>query len=265
MDNFEEHIVVFIDFLGFKNFNKKSKNVRMEFISFLEQIKSLDSDVTINEQKDKSKQFRVASSFYSDSLILAWPLNQEGLPIDSSIITGPIIQRITHIVVRALYFGLLIRGAITVGEFYHKNGIFLGRAFDEASYLESEIAIYPRIIISNDIFEKNLLTPQDLSIPTCRRYWLKDFDHIDYLNYFSCIPFRQAFWSCVPLPRNEKLLNEKVGKWIDDCLKIIEENINTFETSKNSKLLQKWQWFSDYFNNSIASLSENDSWTGAKL
>jgi len=64
MDNFEEHIVAFVDFLGFQNFNQE-KNVqeRMEFISFLQQIKGLDSDAEIRE-KGSLKEFRLVSSFY---------------------------------------------------------------------------------------------------------------------------------------------------------------------------------------------------------
>jgi len=65
---------------------------------------------------------------------------------------------------------MLVRGAITVGEFYHKNGIFLGKAFDKACFLESEIAIYPRIVISEDIFERRLiLTPLVENIPSYQK------------------------------------------------------------------------------------------------
>ncbi len=265
MDCFDEHIVVYIDFLGFKNFNKKSKDERLKFISFLKQIKKLDSDVKVQEGVGKSVNFHVASSFSSDGLVLAWPLNQPGLPVDQSVITISILPYITQIMIRALCFGMLIRGAITVGEFYHQDGIFLGRSFDNATAIEKEVAIYPRVVISNDIFKRNLmLTPVEPNIAICRKAWLKDFDDIKYLNYLHCASFRRAFWPCDP-SRDEKILDEKVKEWISNSVNIIKQNINLYNEDENLKILQKWQWFRNYFYSMITSLSENDKWTGVTL
>jgi hypothetical protein len=107
------------------------------------------------------------------------------------------------------------------------------------------------------------MTTQEQNSPNCRKIWLTDFDHINYLSYFYCISFRQAFWFGVN-PRNEELLNKVIKDWIIDCSMIIDKKINSFSSKSTiMKPLQKWWWFSDYFKNSIISLSENDNWTGA--
>jgi hypothetical protein len=100
MDCFEKHIVAFIDFLGSKDFSEK-ENIenRFECIGFLREIKNLDSDVII-QGRNNFKEFRVASSFYSDSLVLSWSLGQPGLPVDAHIIDNSILPCILSIITK---------------------------------------------------------------------------------------------------------------------------------------------------------------------
>lgn len=67
-----------------------------------------------------------------------------------------------------------------------------------------------------------------------------------------------------PVPRDEALLNEKVKEWIVGSAGILRENVASYKKHKKIKVLQKWQWFSNYFKNSIINLSEHDAWAGAK-
>jgi len=192
--------------------------------------------------------------------VLAWPLKHLDLPnnISQHIVSTSIIKQVAQIAIRALSFGLLIRGAITVGEFYHENQIFLGKAFDEAHDLESKLAIYPRIIISNRIFNENLiLEPVDQNLPDSYKIWLTDSDHINYLNYFHMSPFLQAFQPPDKrFPLDKKHLNEVIQNWIRDSSEIINEKINLYNSQGNIKVLQKWLWYQNYFKNSIINLSE---------
>ncbi len=253
MNNFDDHIVVFIDLLGFKNFNKEQNiETRKKLIAALREIKNLDSNAAV-QKNNNIKYCRLESNFSSDSLMLAWPLKHQELPdhFSQHIISGSIIYQVAQIAIRALSFGLLIRGAITVGEFYHEDGIFCGQAFDEAHYLESTVAFYPRIIISDRIFNKNLISgPLDQNSPNCYKIWLTDLDHINYLNYLSASAFLQAFW---PSDRNSPLDQRHLDKvrqdWIEDSSKIINEKISLY--NNNPKILQKWGWYHNYFKNSI--------------
>jgi hypothetical protein len=64
MSNFDDHIVVFIDFLGFKNFNKEENiETRKKLITFFREIKNLDSDVTVRKNNN-IRYFQLASSFF---------------------------------------------------------------------------------------------------------------------------------------------------------------------------------------------------------
>ncbi len=50
-----------------------------------------------------------------------------------------------------MYEGIMIRGGVTIGDLYHRNNIVYGPAMIEAYRLESKCAIYPRIIMSEDM------------------------------------------------------------------------------------------------------------------
>ncbi|MCU0323312.1 MAG: hypothetical protein MUE72_12905 [Chitinophagaceae bacterium] len=190
MYNSNERIVALIDFLGFKSFNQEQDIATKEkFIAFLKDIKKWDGNTVVIQQGNNN--YCLTRSFFSDSLVLSWSVDSDD-PFSKCIFI-PMMLEVAKIAIRALYFGLLVRGAITFGECYHEDGIFFGKALDEAYYLESEIANYPRIIISNELLQRNLIMTTQSQNP-CEKMLLKDFDHINYLNYLCVFTFRQAFW-----------------------------------------------------------------------
>ena len=53
MNNFDDHIVVFIDLLGFKNFNKEQNiETRKKLIAALREIKNLDSNAAVQKNNN---------------------------------------------------------------------------------------------------------------------------------------------------------------------------------------------------------------------
>lgn len=64
-----------------------------------------------------------------------------------------------------LCLGHLSRGAVVVGELYHRDNIVFGPALIEAVRLEESEAFYPRIIISDEAFE---LIKADGVLSDCR-------------------------------------------------------------------------------------------------
>ena len=74
---------------------------------------------------------------------------------------------------------ILIRGAITEGELYISNTVVLGDALLEAYYLENNVSIFPRIVISNSISIKKGTNYKD--------WFIVDQDGITFLNCFKAI------------------------------------------------------------------------------
>jgi len=66
-----------------------------------------------------------------------------------------VVIQIAFLLQRTLLVNKLVsRGAITYGEIYHKSHRFIGPAINEAYSMETKEAMYPRIIISNNAFNK---------------------------------------------------------------------------------------------------------------
>jgi hypothetical protein len=84
-------------------------------------------------------------SDFSDSIVVSEVVNDDHI--------GAI--RMTHYASHLWWSffakGVLTRGGIAVGNLHHKNGILFGPAMNEAYELESQLAVYPRIVLSKDV------------------------------------------------------------------------------------------------------------------
>lgn len=87
--------------------------------------------------------------------------------------------------------GVLVRGGISVGNLYHEQGIVFGDSLIEAFSIESDIAIYPRIVITEDVYDGLIhyyLPKHD--IVKLKKHGFKsgfvvqDFDGVRYVNVF---------------------------------------------------------------------------------
>ena len=80
-------------------------------------------------------------------------------------------------------FGLFIRGGVVVGVLNHiptdADDFIVGKAIVDAHYLESNVAIYPRVVVSKDVLE--IYDAGSDSMPFVRGDW--DVPFIDYLQY----------------------------------------------------------------------------------
>jgi hypothetical protein len=111
------------------------------------------------------------------------------------------------------YFGFFFRGAITFGKIIHNNDFVFGPGFIHAYNLENKEAIYPRIIIDNNIIDNFLVN--DKCIPLIKR----DDDGIYYIDAFSGMGF---------IHRNKNSTENRlkgIQKLISDGLKNDDESI----------------------------------------
>lgn len=248
MESYKEYLVVYIDFLGFRNFiDQKSSEEIEKIIPFLDQIKNCNQDFEVSTEGPVGR-IQPSIFFFSDSIVLSFP-SDSLLLIPQLGMTVAIQKFIISIAVRALEFGLLIRGAITVGKFYHRQGVIFGEALNKAHRLETESAIFPRIIIDDVVIKRDLIgSSLEEKPPLCRQAWINDLDNIKYLNYLSIYGFSATF---------EGLTKEYINEWTQNSFNMINQNIQDFEKRGNIKLLQKWNWFGRYFVSSIISLQEN--------
>lgn len=143
-----EHIVAFIDVLGTKEKILISETDSLNIVhnSYNEAIKYME--MIFN--KDWFDNRRPKVKIFSDNIILYCPV----LNNDYKIAFIDVLMLVGMIQTQFLNNGYLVRGGITAGSFFADDIMAWGSALVEAYKLESDCAIYPRIIISSSIENK---------------------------------------------------------------------------------------------------------------
>ncbi len=118
---------------------------------------------------------------------------------------------------------LLVRGGISCGNFFSDERMIWGNALVRAYNLESQIAIYPRIIVEQEIAE--IMKPMTKSEKG--KLLCEDFDGIYFVD---------------PFGTNQK----ETGLYLIE--KFIDDNIIRLRNSQgNLKIYQKINWLQQYF------------------
>lgn len=148
-------------------------------------------------------------SSFSDHVAMSLPFSEINILY--------LIQLASWLHHQALSQGLLMRGAITIGDLYHKGNAIMGRALNEAVKIEENISIYPRVIIPHEIIE---LLPQNMPISLGI-----DFDGLYYVHYMT----------------DSRYINEETKK------AIFENIYQNIKNPKNIRVYAKWQWLAIKF------------------
>jgi len=165
--NYQTRIVAFIDILGFKDIIRESERYSsklnqifraLEFLKTFEKPKMWDLSLIEFEedaQKRDLSQFDIRGlsncSCFSDSIVLSVKASDDNI----NEITSTIVGHIANIGAKLLIDGVLLRGAITLGNLIHdNNGIICGQALIDAYELEKNVSLYPRIVLSDKLIAK---------------------------------------------------------------------------------------------------------------
>ncbi len=138
--NSDLYIVAFFDVLGVKNKLKK------DFSGTLGDLWMINHHLV----KEKAKNDNLIVRTFSDNFLIALKTSEERLAEDFSTV-GNIVGFLYNLCLRM--YNILLRGAIAVGDMHIDENIVLGEALIKAYKMESEIAIYPRIVIDQDIIK----------------------------------------------------------------------------------------------------------------
>lgn len=237
---YEERLCVFIDILGWKEatntlsagdlfkifqpFVEVSKEHQFHK-GFIEDAKNNQKEIMGNWIKTLIKGRKalipthynqVQLTIFSDTLVLSKPASW----------TGRIYNNLPFIIRGFLEQGFIIRGGISLGRLYHKDNIIFGPALIEAYEIEHAQAIFPRIIISNEVIEK---TGTDSYLPIMKDQlgnWVIDpFSCMIEINYYNDKEWREYL--------NTNFMIEHIVKLIEHAIINLSENI---------KLQNKWKF-----------------------
>lgn len=248
--------VAFLDIIGFKNLVIKAdqENMAAEMIDKLETMIAK----CIKEAMDIDKRglpFDIDYQLFSDSLCIYVPIDEEeegekikkykghsSKYIENNFLRLWMLCRIiAEIQLESLQFGIIYRGAVSLGGHFHNENITFSKALIDAYLAESTEAIYPRVIIldkpEDDILELLPVIYEDFDLRV-----LPDDDYlfVDYLGKVDEFS-RLLGPECDYIKWHKKIIRDG-----------IENNL------EKEKYLEKYVWMMNYHHNRLTPIFGNE-------
>lgn len=226
----KEYVIAFIDILGAKQKIKQDvdeslnivHNAYTEAIDFLDALYSGKIDV-----------FRPQVKIFSDNIVVAVPtdIKDRTAALMSVMIYAGLIQH------QFLHNKYLVRGGITLGEFFIDDVMLWGTALTRAYEIESTVAIYPRIVL-----DPNLVGAVKLFENKLLQKWVsQDVDSLLFINYMQ-----------------ERTMKEKNSFYPLLLYRIEEAEKMLIDAEGNLKAQQKVLWHLNYLQDCLKSSKNTD-------
>lgn len=214
-------VVLFVDLLGVREMNR-SRRVAAHLVA-LERVVSR----TYRALLAPSSMWSAA--VFSDTLVLAAPVTEN----DEEHAISDMVTQAARLQLDLIRAGFFMRGGLSLGKIYLRNGLVFGPALVEAHELESRVAIHPRIVLSDgadrSLRESLRLHPWPENAPQ-NAMLLRDDDGHTFVNYLAAV-----FGTLTdPAPQLERHRDAVVSRLIAH--------------SNDKHLWEKYRWVAEYHN-----------------
>jgi hypothetical protein len=216
---YERRLVLFIDFLGFKEVVAGTKGDPQALKRL---IAALDTVGDIDVETIKSQQV----TQFSDSIVVSYRVDE---------VSGVfwLLDTMANIIVNLAGRGFLLRGAVTVGELYHTSEHVVGPAMVAAYELESKIAKYPRVIIDPQVLRAARCHRSEEHSPEDEERYVRNFMQKDTDNYYY---FDYISWDTVV-----RVVGVDDGSY-GDYLAVISRVLGSGLRHTDLRVQEKYQW-----------------------
>lgn len=219
------HIVAFIDFLGVTE-KIKSSEWSSDFLQRMHYIYTSNIDTMEEVYKNYNKP-RLKIKIFSDNIIMAHEIKTEKITFEDYLYVA---RWATIFQTHSLIHEAPVRGAITFGNFYFDDIFVYGDALVKAYEMESQRAVYPRIIVDNAFFHDMQFSVKAREIK--EKIFQRDTDGEWFINFVEPI---------------NNTPDTDIGRAF--ITKLRHSIITLFEQYKsNAKLKQKYYWLVHKFN-----------------
>ena len=236
---FELRYVLYFDFLGTGQATKSCEVAKLyEFVDLLRGLVHLRGAQDISGTPMSDGGYKISLkpeiSTFSDHIVATYPAGRSDdervsdilQPLWVEFICKDCIRVMSTVAERGIRLGLLMRGGLSFRELFHGDDVVFGEALVDAHRLESEVAIFPRIIVSDrllDQFRDGPAAHPDIL--------LQDSDRLWHLNYFPELQFH-GIGAGGP---------ESILHWYSAIRRIIEQN--RVLVADQPSVRSKWEWF----------------------
>lgn len=213
---YETRRLAFFDILGFSNLIRKSAKDE----TLAQGV--LDTFNMVKKTMEKTTSPYSSSTLFSDCFCMSQAASGNFYAFCGGL---------SLFVVGMIAKGYPVRGAISIGQLYHRDSVIFGPCLVRAYELESKLSNHPRIIIDPEINIEDDEESKELDL------FYTDNDGIVSLNYLSptLICFFSEFTGLFP----PSVLIESIKKTIENLM-------GEFEHSNNPYAKAKIQWLHHY-------------------
>ena len=258
---YEDCFIAFLDILGFKKMVLESHNNRDILQNIIESMNIVGAIPSGGKKVSKDSggmsTIQIRRRFFSDTLVFFLKEDPEDI--------AQLFFVIRYIQDRLWERGICLRGSIVRGQMYwtdNDDNITVGEGIIDAYECESSLAIYPRIIVSKELYDyiKSKGCPSDpFGIGgDLAKYILEDYDGITFLDLLnpdvirkegeSIVKYERDRPSNIPLKKKEFTIEYNPNaksqhmKVMGDLDEVIKKNID----STDEKIRQKYAWLKTY-------------------
>jgi len=249
LEEYEKRVVVFIDILGFREHIKQTTEDNGYFIKLRNCLNFIANlKIENDNEKKKNPENKREITVFSDSIVISYSTEFEG-----SVFW--LLLDVVHIQLEMMKMGILMRGGLTVGNLCHNDNIVYGPAMIEAYELESKAAIYPRVVVNEEVFNiaaqiatafandgKITHTAATDEVQEMKEMCCKDRDGHWFINFLS-----------------QSLEVNSVDNYFEALATL--KNLISQEIEKNKlkpSIFLKYEWLKNYYNEVIAKFSKEE-------
>lgn len=202
---YQNRLTCFIDLLGFKSAIDQSLNeplIASALFDLFEQFRGAELEKVVygtvpyltetgmisaaEHHGDKivdamDSHFDLVVTQFSDSFVVSAPANNPSA-------CNLLLMGLRLINVQFFFnLGMLMRGGMAVGKLVHKRGgALFGPAMNEAYAIESKLAVYPRVVVSDEVFDFYNKTLVLAARASGEPFIQRGFDGVAYFDLVSC-------------------------------------------------------------------------------
>lgn len=221
------YAVAYLDILGITNQIKSNKEVQLDALNTLQNLYTSILELA-DPQKGIKKYEHIQFKIFSDNIIIVKQLSQN----DEANDVVSLLNCVSNFLCSAVgdSVGWLVRGGITIGDFYIDDTIVWGPALLRTYELEDKIAIYPRIILDEIVINA-------LSSSTIKNDFVRvDKDGFRFLNYMDIWHFS--------------------GQIVSAAFENMKAGARKADGTYPDKVLQKLSWHMNYINTELDKKNE---------
>jgi hypothetical protein len=247
---YEQRYCAFVDILGFRELIGMINKGDLSLLTLRELLNRVHKPARIRVDDAVLKTAELRAQSISDAVAISTTCTPDGLMY--------LFLILEDLALGLLAEGYLLRGAIVKGPLYHDNSMVFGQALIEAYQLESNIARYPRIMVSREVFDD---ANNDGRGNNLGSHILQSEDGPYYLHVLRMMAAEISI-AAREKPIPDASDNEDVA-FVLFAGRHLQRRLN--ESVDDPKIFEKVRWFANYWNEHVERLGQQYRITGPGL